>query len=177
MQVGSVQGDFIRKYLVVNEWEDKNRSDLTLYRSNCSSLYLTPINSTWQPSLPVPEQWMAESLWVWQVLHALFLWGRWYTLHLHNLHMCDFTKYGISYVPDTKPSQDNVNRSFGPWYYDLVNKVISHEPKVADPWNFGEPYKMCKKNSKHQISSFKNVTYSAQNLLGRGSTRHVRTKD
>ena len=40
MQVGSVQGDFIRKWLVVNEWEDKNRLDLTLYRSNCSSLYM-----------------------------------------------------------------------------------------------------------------------------------------
>ena len=45
------------------------------------------------------------------------------------------TEYGISCVPNTEPAQDKVNPPFGPWH-DLVNKVISHEPKVADPWNF-----------------------------------------
>ena len=37
----------------------------------------------------------------------------------------EFTKYGISFEPDTEPAQGQANRSFGPWH-DLENKVISH---------------------------------------------------
>ena len=80
----------------------------------------------------------------------------------------EFTKYGISSVPNTEPAQDNVNRPFGVWH-DLVNKVISHEPNVTDPWNFGELYKKFKSSySKNQISSFKNRGDRAQNLPGGG---------
>ena len=55
--------------------------------------------------------------------------------HIFDTREVEFTKYGISYVPDTKLAQDKVNWSFGQWH-DLENKVISDEPKVADAWNF-----------------------------------------
>ena len=54
---------------------------------------------------------------------------------LFDTREVEFTKYGISYAPDTELAQDKVNRSFGPWH-DLENKAIYHEPKVADTWNF-----------------------------------------
>ena len=54
-----------------------------------------------------------------------------------------YSRYGISYAPDTELAQDKVNRSFGPWaWHDLENKVISHEPKVADPWNIRRTLQM-----------------------------------
>ena len=54
--------------------------------------------------------------------------------HIFDTREVDFTKYskyGISYAPDTELAQYKLNRPFGPWH-DLENKVISHEPKVTD---------------------------------------------
>ena len=49
-----------------------------------------------------------------------------------------YSRYGISYAPDTELAQDKANRSFGPWH-ELENKAISEEPKVADTWNVWRP--------------------------------------
>ena len=63
---------------------------------------------------------------------------------LFDTREVEFTTYGISCAPNTETAQDKVNRPFGPCH-DHVNKVISHEPKVADPDIFGELYKRFKK--------------------------------
>ena len=64
----------------------------------------------------------------------------------------EFTTYGVSSVPSTETAQDKVSRQFGPWH-DLVNKVISHEPKVADPWNFRRTLQKVKKAARAKIRS------------------------
>ena len=48
-----------------------------------------------------------------------------------EVKLTKYSKYGMSYAPDTELAQDKVNRPFRPCH-DLENKVISHEPKVKD---------------------------------------------
>ena len=48
-----------------------------------------------------------------------------------EVELTNYSKYGIGYAPDTELAQNKVNRLLGP-QHDLENKVISHEPKVAD---------------------------------------------
>ena len=100
--------------------------------------------------------------------------------HIFDTREVEFTKYstyGNSYAPDTELAQDQVNRPLGPWH-DLENKVISHEPKLTDTWNFQRTLQKVKNTTiaKNQISIVKNVAYSAKkNYLGRGIP-HVRAK-
>ena len=88
-----------------------------------------------------------------------------------------YSRYGISYTPDTELAQDKTNRSFGPWR-DFENKVISQEPKVADTWNFR---RICQKVVNTAIAkirstySVKHVAYSVRKLPG-GDISNVRAR-
>ena len=48
-----------------------------------------------------------------------------------EVEFAEYSRYCISYAPDTELAQDKANLSFG-LRHDLENKVISQEPKVAD---------------------------------------------
>ena len=73
-------------------------------------------------------------------------------------------------------AQDNVNWSFG-LRHDLENKVISHEPKVADTLNFQKALQKVKNAVAKigKISSFENVVYNPIQLPA-GDIPHVRER-
>ena len=67
--------------------------------------------------------------------------------HIFDAREAEFTKYskyGISYALDTELAQNKVNRPLGPWH-DLDNKVILHEQKVTDTYNFQRTLQKVKK--------------------------------
>ena len=82
-----------------------------------------------------------------------------HTSDTREVEFTKYSKYGISYAPDTELAQDKVNRHLG---RDMTSRTRSYltNQRLQTLETFSKPYKKVEHATTAKASSFKNVAYS-----------------